>query len=174
MPRKAPASPSNKENLFTNQGNIFKTSPLSFRMRPQSLEDYAGQAHILGEGKLLTRAIEADRLSSIILYGPPGSGKTTLAHCISQKTQTHFEQINAVSSNVEELRKILAAAQNRRATIQKRTILFIDEIHRFNKAQQDVLMPDVEDGSVVLIGATVLNPFFSLTGPLLSRSLDRK
>ncbi len=171
MPRKAPSFFSNKENLFTDQGNIFKTSPLSFRMRPQSLEDYAGQTHILGEGKLLTRAIEADRLSSIILYGPPGSGKTTLAHCISQKTKTHFEQINAVSSNVDELRKILAAARNRRATAQKRTILFIDEIHRFNKAQQDVLMPDVEDGSIVLIGATVLNPFFSLTGPLLSRSL---
>lgn len=170
MPRKVSSS-SSKENLFTDQGNIFKTSPLSFRMRPQSLDDYAGQTHILGEGKLLTRAIEADRLSSIILYGPPGSGKTTLAHCISQKTQTHFERINAVSSNVEELRRILSAAQNRRATTQKRTILFIDEIHRFNKAQQDVLMPDIEDGSIVLIGATVLNPFFSLTGPLLSRSL---
>ncbi len=150
---------------------MIKSAPLSARMRPQSLKEYVGQTHILGEGKLLTRAIESDRLSSLIFYGPPGSGKTTLALCISKETAAVFEKINAVTSNVEEMRKILAAAQNRRATSGRRTVLFIDEIHRFNKAQQDVLMPDLEDGNIVLIGATVLNPFFTLVSPLLSRSL---
>ncbi|HLF18919.1 MAG TPA: replication-associated recombination protein A [Candidatus Omnitrophota bacterium] len=140
-------------------------------MRPQSLEEYAGQKHILGEGKLFSRAIEADRITSLILYGPPGVGKTTLAHLISQKTKSFFERINAVSSSVDELRKVIVAAQNRRDTTAQKTILFIDEIHRFNKAQQDVLMPDVEEGSIILIGATVFNPFFSLVSPLLSRSL---
>jgi putative ATPase len=140
-------------------------------MRPRSLEEYVGQKHILGDGKLLTRAIEADRISSLILYGPPGVGKTTLALCISQKTRSHFEKINAVASNVEEMRKILAGAQNRRNTSGRKTILFIDEIHRFNKAQQDVLMPDIEEGNIILIGATVFNPFFALVSPLLSRSL---
>lgn len=140
-------------------------------MRPQSLDEYVGQKHVLGKGMLLTRAIEADRLSSLILYGPPGVGKTTLAHCVSLKTQAHFERINAVTSNVEEMRKIIASAQNRRLTSGRKTILFIDEIHRFNKAQQDVLMPDLEDGNMILIGATVFNPFFALTSPLLSRSI---
>ena len=143
-------------------GRSASDSPLSARMRPCSLEELVGQKHILGEGKLLTRAIEADRISSLILYGPPGSGKTTLALCISQKTQSHFERINAVASNVEEMRKILAGAQNRRSSSGRKTILFIDEIHRFNKAQQDVLMPDIEEGNIVLIGATVFNPFFAL------------
>lgn len=152
-----------KENL--------EKSPLSVRMRPSTLAEYVGQTHILGDGKLLTRAIQSDRLSSLIFYGPPGSGKTTLALCISKETSAVFEKINAVTSNVEEMRKILASAQNRRATSGRRTILFIDEIHRFNKAQQDVLMPDLEDGSVILIGATVFNPFFTLVSPLLSRSL---
>lgn len=140
-------------------------------MRPGTLEEYVGQKHILGEGKLLTRAVEADRVSSLILYGPPGVGKTTLALCICQKTRSHFERINAVASNVEEMRKILAAAQNRRVASGRKTILFIDEIHRFNKAQQDVLMPDIEEGNIILIGATVFNPFFALVAPLLSRSL---
>ena len=161
------------DNLFDApiQEKLFSTSPLSARMRPQSLEEYVGQKHVLGDGMLLTRAIEADRLSSLILYGPPGVGKTTLAHCISLKTQAHFERINAVTSNVEEMRRIIAGAQNRRATSGRKTILFIDEIHRFNKAQQDVLMPDLEDGNLVLVGATVFNPFFALTSPLLSRSI---
>ena len=150
---------------------MMATSPLSARMRPRSLEEYVGQKHVLGKGMLLTRAIEADRLSSLILYGPPGVGKTTLAHCISLKTQGQFERINAVTSNVDEMRKIIAAAQNRRLTSGRKTILFIDEIHRFNKAQQDVLMPDLEDGNIILIGATVFNPFFALTSPLLSRSI---
>ena len=158
-------------NLFTpDEETLAKDAPLSARMRPRSLEEYVGQAHILGEGKLLTRAIESDRVTSLILYGPPGVGKTTLALCIAHRTQSHFERINAVASNVEEMRKILASAQNRRATSGRRTILFIDEIHRFNKAQQDILMPDVEEGNVVLIGATTLNPFFAIVGPLLSRS----
>lgn len=135
------------------------------------MDEYVGQTHMLGKGKLLTRAIESDRVTSLILYGPPGTGKTTLAYCISNKTDAVFERVNAVASNVEELRKIIAAAQNRRMNTGRKTIVFIDEIHRFNKAQQDVLMPDVENGNIILIGATTLNPFFSLVSPLLSRSL---
>ncbi|MFA6378837.1 MAG: replication-associated recombination protein A [Candidatus Omnitrophota bacterium] len=140
-------------------------------MRPQSLDDFVGQKHILGEGKLLTRAIEADRITSLIFYGPPGVGKTTLAECISRKTKSFFESVNAVCSNVEELRKVLSASRQRKKMSGQKTILFIDEIHRFNKAQQDVLMPDLEKGDIVLVGATVLNPFFTLIGPLLSRSM---
>ena len=162
-----------EHNLFSSNSktDLLKDSPLSVRMRPQSLAEYVGQSHILGPGKLLTRAIIADRISSVILYGPPGSGKTTLAHCISRQTKAYFESVNAVSSSVEELRKIIATSQYRRSSSQEKTILFIDEIHRFNKAQQDVLMPDLESGNLILIGATVFNPFFALTGPLLSRSL---
>lgn len=166
-----------KLSRHTSKNTLFQDdasqglAPLSFRMRPRDLGEYIGQKHILGEGSLLMRAIEADRVSSLILYGPPGVGKTTLANCISAQTQAHFEKINAVSSNVDEMRKILAAASNRLVTTGKKTLLFIDEIHRFNKAQQDILMPDIEEGIVILIGATVLNPFFSLIGPLLSRSL---
>ncbi len=138
-------------NLFSSDEKVIPSdSPLSARMRPCCLEEFVGQKHILGEGKLLTRAIEADRISSLILYGPPGSGKTTLALCISQKTRSHFERINAVASNVEEMRKVLASAQNRRSSSGRKTILFIDEIHRFNKAQQDVLMPDIEEGNIVI------------------------
>ncbi len=151
--------------------NLVSKAPLSVRMRPSCLDDIVGQEHILGPGKLLTRAVAADRVTSLILYGPPGAGKTTLALCISKKTEAHFESVNAVASNVEELRRIIAGAKNRLANAGRKTILFIDEIHRFNKAQQDVLMPDVENGTLVLIGATTMNPFFSLVTPLLSRSL---
>lgn len=169
--KKRPASLKPTESIFSVDPAMLKDAPLSIRMRPRALTEYVGQRHILGEGKLLTRAIEADRINSLILYGPPGTGKTTLAQCIQEKTKAVFERINAVSSNVEELRQILAASQNRRANTSRKTILFIDEIHRFNKAQQDVLMPDLEEGNIILIGATVFNPFFTLTGPLLSRSL---
>ena len=145
--------------------------PLASRMRPESLEDFAGQEHILGPGKLLRRTIEADRLSSVIFFGPPGSGKTTLALIISRMTEARFTSVNAVTSNVAELRREVDAAAKHREFSGKRSILFIDEIHRFNKAQQDVLMPEVESGVVILIGATTHNPSFSIVGPLLSRSL---
>ncbi len=148
-----------------------KDLPLAVRMRPRTLDEFVGQEHILGKGKLLRRAIEADRISSLILYGPPGTGKTSLAWCVAHITKSRYVAINATTSNVEELRKIIAQAKHKKANSAQKTILFIDEIHRFNKAQQDVLMPDVEEGNPVLIGATVHNPFFSLTSPLLSRSL---
>lgn len=147
-----------------------KDLPLAVRMRPRDLAEFAGQTHILGEGKLLKRAIDSDRITSLILYGPPGTGKTTLAHVISNITKSHFEQLNAVTSNVAEMREAIARAKQRKGADGKRTILFIDEIHRFNKAQQDVLMPDVEEGNPILIGATVHNPFFSIVSPLISRS----
>jgi putative ATPase len=129
-----------------------------------------GQSHIVGPGKLLRRAIEADQLSSIILYGPPGTGKTTLAHIIARSTQAHFEQLNAVTAGVADLRRVIQEAQERRALYGKRTVLFIDEIHRFNRSQQDALLPHVEDGTVILIGATTENPSFEVNAALLSRS----
>ena len=161
------------EDLFLSQDKSIdiKTLPLAARMRPRSLDEYAGQAHIIGQGKLLRRAIESDRLTSLILYGPPGSGKTSLAYCISSVTKSEFTAVNATVSNVEELRKIILKAKHLKTSSGRKTILFIDEIHRFNKAQQDVLLPDVEENNIVLIGATVHNPFFSLVAPLLSRSL---
>ncbi len=143
--------------------------PLAARMRPRTLDEIAGQRHLLSAGKLLRRTIESDRWSSILFYGPPGSGKTTLAKVISQVTRSHFVTLNAVTSNVAELRKVIEDAK-KLARTGKRTILFVDEIHRFNKAQQDVLMPDVESGALVLIGATTHNPSFAIIGPLLSRS----
>ncbi|MCM8789759.1 MAG: replication-associated recombination protein A, partial [Candidatus Omnitrophica bacterium] len=148
-----------------------KDFPLAVRMRPQTLDEFAGQQHIIGKGKLLRRAIEADRLSSLVLYGPPGCGKTSLAWCIAKITKANYIAINATTSNVEELRKLIATAKLKKSNTGQKTILFIDEIHRFNKAQQDVLLPDIEEGNPVLIGATVHNPFFSIASPLLSRSL---
>jgi putative ATPase len=148
-----------------------KNLPLAVRMRPATLDELFGQDHILGKSKLLRRAIEADRLTSLILFGPPGSGKTSLAWCIAHVTQANYVAINATTSGVEELRKIIAASKLRAREDKKKTILFIDEIHRFNKAQQDVLLPDVEEGNLILIGATVHNPYFSLTAALLSRSI---
>jgi putative ATPase len=159
-------------DLFTQEPHIQdKNLPLAVRMRPAILDELLGQDHILGKGKLLRRAIEADRLASLILFGPPGSGKTSLAWCIAKITQANYVAINATTSNVEELRKVLATAKFKARESQKKTILFIDEIHRFNKAQQDVLLPDLEEGRFILIGATVHNPYFSLTSALLSRSI---
>ncbi len=145
--------------------------PLAVRMRPRNLDEFVGQRHILGPGKQLRRAILADRISSLILYGPPGTGKTALAYVVSNVSESHFERINATSSNVGEMRKLISQAVQRKKHSGRKTILFIDEIHRFNKAQQDVVLPDVEEANVVLIGATVHNPFFSIVAPLLSRSI---
>jgi putative ATPase len=145
-------------------------APIATRMRPRSLEEFVGQEHILAPGKLLRRAIEADRLPSVIFYGPPGSGKTTLARVIAEMTHAKFVRISGVESNVAEMRRVLAAATNRLRTSGQKTILFVDEIHHFNKAQQDILLPDVEAGSLRLIGATTYNPFFYVNSALVSRS----
>src|SRR5579863_10092073 len=144
--------------------------PLAAWMRPRNLSEYAGQTHILGPGQLLRRAIEADRIQSLIFYGPPGTGKTSLAQIIARQTRSKFERLSGVESNVADMRRVLAAAANRLENKGQPTILFIDEIHRFNKAQQDVLLPDVESGVVKLIGATTHNPFFFVNSPLVSRS----
>jgi len=145
-------------------------APLAARMRPQTLDEFVGQEDIVGPGTLLRRAIETDELPSLILYGPPGTGKTSLAQIIARLTHSHFEQINAVTAGVADLKRIITEALDRRAYYQTRTILFIDEIHRFNKAQQDVLLPAVEDGTIILIGATTENPFFEVNATLVSRS----
>jgi putative ATPase len=163
---------SESQDLFIdNTQNFDKDAPLAVRLRPQSLEDFVGQEHILGPGKLLRRAIEADRLTSVIFYGPPGTGKTSLAYCISHITKAYYEPLNAVDSNISQLRKVTSSARLRKNQQRRKTILFIDEIHHFNKQQQDVLNPFVEDQTVILVGATVFNPFFSLNSALLSRSL---
>jgi len=139
-------------------------------MRPRSLDDYVGQDHFLGPGKLLRRMLLADRISSLIFYGPPGCGKTALAHVIAHHTKSRFKPLNAVSTGTKEVREVLAEARAHLEDRGEKTILFLDEIHRFNRSQQDVLLPDVEDGVVVLIGATTQNPFFAINSPLLSRS----
>jgi putative ATPase len=144
--------------------------PLAARMRPASLDEFVGQRHFLGEGKLLRRLLAADRLGSLIFYGPPGTGKTTLARLLALESRSRFQQVSAVASGVKELREILAAAADRLSAEGRRTLLFVDEIHRFNKAQQDVLLPDVEEGVVILAGATTENPFFTVNSPLVSRS----
>src|SRR5476649_1827652 len=149
---------------------ISPNAPLAARFRPRVLEEYIGQSHLLAPGKPLRRLIEADRLTSLILFGPPGVGKTSLAEVIARRTKCHFERLNGVEAAVSDLRRVLAAAVTRLKVSGKRTVLFIDEIHRFNKAQQDVLLPDVEAGSVRLIGATTHNPSFYINGPLVSRS----
>ncbi len=145
-------------------------TPLAARMRPRTIDEFAGQSHILAPGQLLRRAIEADRIQSLIFYGPPGTGKTSLAQIIAARTKNRFERLSGVESNVADMRRVLAGAANRLANTGQPTILFIDEIHRFNKAQQDVLLPDVEAGAVRLIGATTHNPFFFVNSPLVSRS----
>lgn len=147
-----------------------KGAPLAWRMRPRDLDEFVGQEHILGQGKMLRRAIEADRVSSVILYGPPGTGKTALAHVIAGRTEAVFESINAVTSGVADIRRTTAMAVQEKRRSGRKTILFIDEIHRFNRAQQDALLPDVEQGNIVLIGASTANPFFSIIPALSSRS----
>jgi len=162
------------QDLFESDDNkgaqADATAPLAARMRPRTLEEFVGQEHILAPGKLLRRAIEADRLPSVILSGPPGTGKTTLAQIIADMTRAKFERLSGVESNVAEMRKVVAAAAFRRRTSGQKTILFVDEIHHFNKAQQDILLPDVESGNLRLIGATTYNPFFYVNSALVSRS----
>lgn len=145
-------------------------APLASRMRPASLDEYVGQTHILGHGSLLRRSIEADRVQSLIFYGPPGTGKTTLAQIIAHSSKAKFERLSGVESNVADMRTVLRAAANRLINKGLPTLLFIDEIHRFNKSQQDILLPDVENGTIKLIGATTHNPFFFVNSPLVSRS----
>lgn len=159
-------------SLFQNQEKAAReqAQPLAARMRPRTLEEFVGQQHFLGEGKLLRRMLQADRLSSVIFYGPPGTGKTSLAELIAIHTKCHFTRLNAAASGVKELRAALDEARDRLEGTGKRTVLFIDELHRFNRTQQDVLLPDVEEGIVCLVGATTQNPFFSLVSPLVSRS----
>jgi putative ATPase len=159
-------------DLFADsrQKNLDRVAPLAVRMRPRSLDEFAGQMHFLGKGKLLRRMLEADRLTSVIFYGPPGTGKTTLAQLIATYTKSHFEQVNAAGVGVKEVRAILDRAKEQLANGGKRTVLFLDEIHRFNRAQQDILLPDVEAGLILLVGATTENPFFAVNSPLVSRS----
>lgn len=166
--RKKPTSP----DLFDQrvQRDVARFVPLADRLRPSKLEDYVGQDDIIGEGKLLRKAIENDELFSIIFWGPPGSGKTTLARIIANLTKSHFEQMSAVTSGIADLRRVVEQASERRKFHGERTILFVDEIHRWNKAQQDAFLPAVENGTVVLIGATTENPSFEIISPLLSRS----
>ena len=158
--------------LFEHEAGrqVERNAPLAARMRPRTFDELVGQERVVGPGRVLRRAIEADRIPSIILWGPPGSGKTTLANLVATATRSHFSPISAVGSGVADLRREVAAAQERLGMHGGRTILFIDEIHRFNKAQQDVILPHVESGAVILIGATTENPSFEVNAPLLSRS----
>ena len=165
-------SHSTDNTLFSGaeQARLDAAAPLAVRMRPVTLDDFLGQEHFLGPGKLLRRMLEADRLSSLIFYGPPGSGKTSLAMVIANHTKAKFYYLSAPAASVKDIREIIAAARDRLASSGAKTVLFIDEIHRFNRAQQDVLLDDVESGVVIMIGATTENPFFAVISPLISRS----
>ena len=154
----------------SEDANRREAQPLAARMRPRSLDEFVGQEHFLGEGRLLRRLLQADRLGSVIFYGPPGTGKTTLARLLAAESRSRFRQLSAVTSGVKDLRVLLQEADDLLAAEGRRTLLFIDEIHRFNKAQQDVLLPDVENGVVILVGATTENPFFTINSALVSRS----
>lgn len=156
---------------YMRSTNMEKESPLAARMRPRTLEEVAGQEHIVGRDKLLYRAIQADKVSSVIFYGPPGTGKTTLARVIANSTSAEFTQINATVAGKKDMEEVVAKAKDIRGMYGRRTILFIDEIHRFNKSQQDYLLPFVEDGTLILIGATTENPYFEVNGALISRSI---
>lgn len=156
---------------FAANKNLEKMAPLADRVRPTTLDEYIGQEHIIRPGKLLYRAIKADKISSIILYGPPGTGKTTLAKIIANTTEMIFKQLNAVTSGIKDIREMTSEAKSQLGMYNKRTILFIDEIHRFNKSQQDALLPFVENGTIILIGATTENPYFEVNKALISRSM---
>ena len=156
---------------YTRQLNADKTAPLAARMRPETLDEFVGQKHIIGKGKMLYRAIIADNLSSVIFYGPPGTGKTTLARIIANTTKRSFVQINATTAGIKDIKEVVSEAKDRLVVSQNKTILFIDEIHRFNKTQQDALLPHVEDGTIILIGATTENPYFEVNKALVSRSI---
>ena len=164
-------TPGTSLNLFEKQSEDLRKreAPLAARMRPTTLKEFVGQEHVVGEGRVLRKAIYSGQLPSMILWGPPGSGKTTLAFIIANTTDSHFSSVSAVTAGVADLRRIIDEAKERRSLYQKKTILFIDEIHRFNKAQQDVILPYVEDGTVIFIGATTENPSFEVIAPLLSR-----
>ncbi len=155
---------------YSRMQNAKKESPLAARMRPETLEEIVGQKHILAENKLLYRAIKADKIKSLIFYGPPGTGKTTIAKVIAKTTSSYFQQINATIAGKKDMSDVVEEAKKNLAMYQKKTILFIDEIHRFNKAQQDFLLPHVEDGTIILIGATTENPYFEVNSALISRS----
>ena len=155
---------------YSRRSFLAANAPLADRMRPRTLDDFCGQEKIIGPGRLLRRAIQADQLSSLIFYGPPGSGKTTLARIIANTTKADFITLNAVLSGVKDIRAAVEQAQNKLGGVNRRTILFIDEVHRFNKVQQDALLPHVENGTVIFIGATTENPYFEVNKALLSRS----
>ncbi|TML36829.1 MAG: AAA family ATPase, partial [Actinobacteria bacterium] len=159
-------------DLFSDAAaaRLSDVAPLAIRLRPSTLDEFVGQEQVLGEGSALRLAIAEDRVGSMILYGPPGSGKTTLARIVANTTGAHFEELSAVSATVKDVREVLAAARERLGASDQRTILFLDEIHRFNKAQQDALLPAVEEGLVTLIGATTENPYFEVNSALLSRA----
>jgi len=170
-----PDEPSAQDDLFLTRPSRPRgpdpSAPLADRMRPDDFSDFVGQDEIIAPGRPLRRAIESDTLSSVILWGPPGSGKTTLARIIARCTKAEFVAFSAVTSGIPDLRRIIKAAEQRRALRRQRTILFVDELHRFNKAQQDAFLPHVERGTIILLGATTENPSFEVIAPLLSRSM---